>query len=207
MAKTGSVTKNTPERQKLSKRARQLSWFSLVYLTLEGSIGVAAGLLAHSIALLGFGLDSAIEGIASVIIIWRFTGSRTLSEHSELKAQKAVATSFFLLAPYIAIEATRSLLTGEHPQTSIIGIGLTVSSVAIMPMLGIWKQRIGRQLDSEATVGEGKQNLICAYLAGAVLVGLLANTLFGFWWLDPVIALGIAVIAVREGVEMWRGED
>lgn len=199
--------KNSVQWQQLSKRAKQLSWFSLVYLTLEGSIGVIAGLIAHSVALLGFGLDSAIEGIASVIIIWRFTGNRTLSESSEAKAQKAVAISFFLLAPYVLIEAIRSLAMGEHPETSVIGIALTVSSVIIMPVLGVWKQKIGRQLDSEATEGEGKQNLICAYLAAAVLVGLLANTLLGVWWLDPVIAVGISLLAVREGIEMWRGED
>lgn len=207
MTETIKLTKNTPQWHKLSKRAKQLSLFSLVYLTLEGSFGVVAGLLAHSVALLGFGLDSAIEGIASVIIIWRFTGNRTLSEHSELKAQKAVAISFFLLAPYIAIEAVHGLITSDHAKSSAIGIGLTLSSIAIMPILGVWKQRIGRLLDSEATEGEGKQNLICAYLAVAVLVGLLANTLLGFWWLDPIIAMGIALLAVREGIEMWRGED
>lgn len=206
-ANTHKPTKRTDEWHYLSNIAKRLSWFSLIYLTIEGSVGVIAGLIAHSTALLGFGIDSAIEGIASIIIIWRFTGSRTLSVTSEHKAQKAVAVSFFLLAPYIAYEATRSLVNGEHPLTSVVGIALTVSSVLIMPVLGIWKQRIGRRLSSEATEGEGKQNLICAYLAIAVLVGLLGNTLLHWWWLDPVIALGIAVLAVREGIEAWRGEE
>lgn len=207
MNEPSTDTVRSPEWHALSKRAKHLSWFSLLYLTAEGSIGVVAGVVAHSVALLGFGLDSAIEGLASIIIVWRFTGSRTLSETSEAKAQKAVAISFFLLAPYVAFEAIKHLVNGEHPEASTIGIALTVASVFVMPVLGIWKRRIGKKLDSEATVGEGTQNLICAYLAGAVLVGLLANSLFGLWWLDGVIALGIALLAVHEGIEMWRGEE
>jgi divalent metal cation (Fe/Co/Zn/Cd) transporter len=175
-------------------------------MTIEGAVGVIAGLVAGSVALLGFGLDSAIEGLASVIVIWRFTGSRTLSETSELRAQRAVAISFFLLAPYITLDAILSLVGGDHPQTSWVGIGLAVGSIILMPMLGRAKQRLGRQLDSAATAGEGTQNMLCAYLAAAVLVGLLANTLLGWWWLDPLAALFIAFVAVREGRETWRGE-
>jgi divalent metal cation (Fe/Co/Zn/Cd) transporter len=155
---------------------------------------------------LGFGIDSAIEGLASVIVIWRFTGARRLSEHAELRAQKAVAISFFLLAPYIAQDAIRALVAGEHPSTSWVGIGLSVSSIVVMPLLGRAKQRIGERLGSGATAGEGTQNLLCAYMAAGVLVGLAANAAFGWWWLDPIIALVIAAIAVREGREAWAGE-
>lgn len=195
------------ERERLIRRAKQLSWLTLGLLGIEGSVAVIAGILAGSIALVGFGIDSAIEAVASIIIIWRFTGSRTLSETSERRAQQLVAVSFFLLAPYVAIEAVRSLIAGDHPSTSYLGIGLTLGSLTFMPALGLAKKRIGARLGSAATAGEGTQNLLCAYLAVGVLVGLLANTLFGLWWLDPVIALGIAAVAVKEGREAWEGEE
>jgi divalent metal cation (Fe/Co/Zn/Cd) transporter len=139
-------------------------------------------------------------------VIWRFTGSRRVSEHAERQAQKLVAVSFFLLAPYIAQDAIRALVAGDHATTSWVGVGLSVSSLAIMPLLGRAKHRVGAQLGSAATAGEGTQNLLCAYLAGGVLVGLLANAIFGLWWLDPVIAVGIAAVAIREGRETWNGE-
>jgi divalent metal cation (Fe/Co/Zn/Cd) transporter len=129
-----------------------------------------------------------------------------LSENSERRAQQAVAVSFFLLAPYITIDALRTLIAGGHADTSWVGIGLAVASIVIMPVLGRTKHRLGRQLDSAATAGEGTQNMLCAYLAAAVLAGLLANTVVGAWWLDPVAALFIAYVAVREGRESWRGE-
>src|SRR5229473_1024633 len=194
------------EWTRAARRARLLSWLSLAWMTIEGAVGVIAGLVAGSVALLGFGLDSAIEGLASVIVIWRFTGSRTHSATSERRAQRAVAISFFLLAPYIAIDAVVTLVNANHPETSWVGIGLAVGSIVLMPLLGRAKQRLGRQLDSAATAGEGTQNMLCAYLAAAVLTGLLANTLLGAWWLDPVAALFIAFVAVREGRETWRGE-
>ena len=195
------------ERDRLIRRAKQLSWLTLGLLGIEGSVAVIAGVLAGSIALVGFGIDSAIEAVASIIIIWRFTGARTLSETSERRAQQLVAVSFFLLAPYVAIEAVRNLIAGDHPSTSYLGIGLTLGSLTFMPTLGIAKKRIGAKLGSAATAGEGIQNLLCAYLAVGVLVGLLANTLFGIWWLDPAIALGIAAVAVKEGREAWEGEE
>ena len=188
-------------------QARLLSWISLVYMGIEGAVDIAAAIIAGSVALLGFGLDSVIEGLASVIIVWRFTGTRTLSETAEARAQKAVAVTFFLLAPYIAYDAITTLIARGHADTSWLGIGLSITSLIVMPILGIAKKRLGAQLGSGATTGEGTQNLLCAYLAAAVLAGLLANTLFGWWWLDPLVALGIAGLAVWEGVESWRGED
>jgi divalent metal cation (Fe/Co/Zn/Cd) transporter len=194
------------ERDRLIRRAKALSWLSLAWMTVEGAVAITAALIAGSVALLGFGIDSAIEGLASVIVIWRFTGTRRVSDEAEDRAQKAVAISFFLLAPYIAQDAIRTLLAGEHPSTSWVGIGLSVSSIVVMPLLGRAKQRIGERLESGATAGEGAQNLLCAYMAAGVLVGLAANAAFGWWWLDPVIALVIAAIAVREGRETWAGE-
>ncbi len=197
----------TRERyEHLASRVRLLSWLSLAWMTVEGAVAIVAGLTAGSIALVGFGLDSAIEGFASVIIIWRFTGRRTLSHAAEERAQRLVAVQFFLLAPYVAFESVRAVAGAEHPDVSPVGIGLAVGSVILMPVLGIAKQRLADQLGSAATAGEGRQNMLCAYLAGALLVGLLANAMAGAWWLDPVVGLLIAALAVREGREAWRGE-
>jgi divalent metal cation (Fe/Co/Zn/Cd) transporter len=175
-------------------------------MALEGLVAIVAGIVAGSIALIGFGIDSAIEGFASVVIVWRFTGSRLLSAAAEHKAQRLVAVQFFILAPYVAVEAIRALVNGSHPDESIVGIALAASSLVVMPLLGRAKQRIGSSIGSSATASEGKQNMLCAYLAGALLVGLLGNALVDAWWLDPVVALLIAYVAVREGIEAWRGD-
>ncbi|MGA9370856.1 MAG: cation transporter [Solirubrobacterales bacterium] len=189
-----------------ARRARGLSWLSLVWMSAEGAIAISAGVLAGSIALVGFGLDSAIEGFASLVIVWRFTGHRLLSHAAEERAQKVVAIQFFILAPYIAFEAVQHLAGGARPETSVLGMALTATSVVGMPFLGRAKQRLAEQLGSSATHGEGAQNLLCAYLAGAVFLGLAGNAVFGWWWLDPIAALMIAGVAIREGLETWRGE-
>jgi divalent metal cation (Fe/Co/Zn/Cd) transporter len=189
------------------RRARLLAWLSLGWMTVEGAVGVAAGIAAGSVALIGFGLDSAIEGFASVIVIWRFSGSRVRSDSAERRAQRLVALSFFLLAPYVAFAATRDLVTGSHPDTSWVGIALAIVSLVAMPVLGRAKQRLGMRLDSAATAGEGTQNMLCAYLAGAVLIGLVGNSAFGAWWLDPAAAFVIAGVALDEGREIWHGDD
>lgn len=201
------VTPGSASWLRLARIAKLLSSLTLVWLGVEGAVGVVAGIIAGSIALVAFGLDSAIEGLASVIIIWRFTGSRTISAAAERRAQKWVAISFFLLAPYIAAEATETLIEGAAAETSWLGIGLTAGTLMICPWLGLAKQRIAEKLGSRATYGEGTQNVLCAIFAAAVLAGLAANTLFGLWWLDPVVALVIAAICVREGRKAWRGEE
>ncbi len=175
-------------------------------MSAEGAIAIVAGAMAGSIALVGFGLDSAIAGFASAIIVWRFTGHRVFSDAAEVRAQKLVAIQFFLLAPYVAVESVRGLVTGEHADASALGIALAASSLVVMPYLGIAKARLADRLGSAATRGEGRQNMLCAYLSGALLVGLVGNALLGAWWLDPVVGLLIAGVAVREGVNAWRGE-
>jgi divalent metal cation (Fe/Co/Zn/Cd) transporter len=192
--------------RRLARRARLLSWASLGYMTMEGGIAIVAGVLAGSVALIGFGLDSAIEGFASAIIVWRFAGSRMFSEAAERRAQKLVAIQFFVLAPYVGYESVHALIEGERPGVSWLGIALSASSMVVMPYLGVAKQRVADQIGSAATKGEGRQNMLCAYLAGALLLGLLGNAAFGAWWLDPVVGLLIAGVAVREGLEAWRGE-
>jgi divalent metal cation (Fe/Co/Zn/Cd) transporter len=206
MATDLALTPGTHSWLRLARIARLLSSLTLVWLGIEGAGGVIAGVMAGSIALVAFGLDSAIEGLASVIVIWRFTGNRTISAAAERRAQKWVAISFYLLAPYVAAEAIETLIEGAAAETSWVGIGLTAGTLVLCPWLGRAKQRVGEKLGSRATYGEGTQNLLCGVLAGAVLVGLAANTFFGLWWLDPVIALAISAACVREGQKVWRGE-
>jgi divalent metal cation (Fe/Co/Zn/Cd) transporter len=206
---TPAPAPSRPDRalvERLARRAKALSWLSLLWMTIEGAVAIGAGIVAGSVALVGFGLDSAIEGFASVIIIWRFTGHRVFSDAAEERAQKLVAIQFFLLAPYVAFESVKGLVTGARPEESVVGIVLAVGSIVFMPMLGIAKQRIADQLGSAATKGEGRQNMLCAYLAGALLVGLVGNALVGAWWLDPAVGLLIAAVAVKEGREAWAGE-
>lgn len=191
----------------LARRARLLSWLSMFVITAEAVVAIVAGVIAGSIALVAFGLDSVIEGLASGIIIWRFTGARTFSQDAEDKAQRLVAAQFFLLAPYVAFESVRALVGGDHPDVSYVGIGLAVVSAISMPLLGRAKQRIAVEIGSSATAGEGRQNMLCAYLAGALLIGLLGNALFGAWWLDPIVGMAIATIAVKEGIDSWKGES
>jgi divalent metal cation (Fe/Co/Zn/Cd) transporter len=201
---TATITRERYDE--LARRVKRLSWLSLGAMTLEGVVAITAGIVAGSIALVGFGLDSAVEGFASTIIIWRFSGSRVFSQSAEHRAQKLVAIQFFILAPYVGIESIRTLIDGHHAAVSPVGIALSVFSLVTMPLLGIAKQRIADEIGSAATKGEGRQNILCAYLAGALLIGLVGNAAFGAWWLDPIVGLAIAAVAVKEGVEAWRGD-
>jgi divalent metal cation (Fe/Co/Zn/Cd) transporter len=175
-------------------------------MTAEGVIGVSAGIAANSIALIGYGIDSTIAGIGSLVIIWRFTGSRAHSDQAERRAQQIVAITFFLLAPYIAVEAARRLLAGNEAEGTWVGVGLAAVSVVLMPYFGYAKKQLGNHLRSSATTGEGIQNMLCGYLSLAILVGLGANALFGLWWADPLVAFVVALAAINGGVRTWRGQ-
>ena len=191
-----------------ARGARGLAWASLAWMLTEGAVGLWQGLAVGSIALTGWALGSAVEGLASVIVLWRFTGSRTLSHTAERRAQRGVAVSFWLIAPYIAAESVRHLLGEHRAETTVIGIVLTALAVVLMPLLGYAKHRLGTRLGSAATAGEGTQNYLCAAQAAAVLIGLAVTAGWpGGWWLDPVVGLGVAAAAVWEGIECWRGGD
>ena len=191
-----------------ARYARWLAWASLVWMAAEGIVGLIAGLAAGSIALVGWALGSGIEGLASVIVVWRFTGSRTLSDTAERRAQRAVAASFWLLAPYIAIEAIRDMAAHHPASTTLLGIVLTASSLVIMPVLGMAKHRLSERLGSGATAGEGTQNLMCAAQAAGVLLALVVVAIWpGGWPIDPIIALGIAAWSAWEGNRSWRGAN
>jgi divalent metal cation (Fe/Co/Zn/Cd) transporter len=188
-----------------ARRARQLSWASLVWMSVEGVVGLLAGFEANSLSLLIWAASSFVEGLASVTIIWRFTGSRVHSETSERTAQRWVAGSFLLLVPYFLYESFSKLLTGGDAHANAVGIAVTASAIVLMPLLGWAKLRLAKRLGSGATAGEGVQNLMCAAQAAAALVALIGAGA-GLQVLDPIAALVISAIAVKECTALWRGE-
>ena len=194
------------ERERLVRRTRLLAWIGLGWHVVEAAVALAAGVVAGSVALVGFGADSLIEAAAGIVVIWLMAGGRSSSHRAERRAQQLIAASFLILAAYIGVESIRDLAGGHHPDASWVGIGLSVVTLATMPSLAAAKRRAGTALGSSATVSESRQTMICAYLSAALLAGLLANAALGWWWADPLVALAIAAVAVREARDAWRGE-
>lgn len=190
---------------RIARRARALSWASLAWMTLEGVLGLIAGLNANALSVIVWAASSFVEGLASTIVIWRFSGSRTLSEHGERTAQRLLAGSFLLLVPFFGYEAIHRLIEGSTPATSVLGIAVTASALVLMPPLGWMKLRLGKQLGSRATAGEGMQNLMCSAQAAAALTALIAAAA-GLGIIDPIAALVVAAIAAKESLELWQGE-
>lgn len=195
------------ERARWERRARLLAWGGNAWHLVEFAVAIGAGIAAGSIALVGFGADSLIEGLSGLVIVWLFTGARRGDQAAERRAQQLVAASYFLLAAYVVGESARTAIGGHHPEASWVGIGLALVTAPTMPLLARAKRSVGHRLSSSATVSEASQNMICAYLSVTLLVGLGANALFGWWWADPAAALVIAAVAVREGRESWRGDS
>jgi divalent metal cation (Fe/Co/Zn/Cd) transporter len=195
------------ERARLVRRTRLLAWVGLGWHLIEAAVAIIAGVVAGSVALVGFGADSLIEAAAGVVVIWLMAGGRSASASSERRAQQLIAASFVVLAGYIGIEAVRDLASGHHPDASWAGIGLSVVTLATMPPLAHAKRRVGEQLGSSATASESRQTMLCAHLSAALLIGLLANAALGWWWADPVAALVIAAVAGREARDAWRGDS
>ena len=191
------------ERFENERQARRLAWGGNAWHLIEFAIAVGAGVAAGSVALVGFGADSLIEVFSGSVIAWLFSGGRGASEDAERRARRLIALSYFVLAAYIVAASVRDLIGGHHPQPSWVGIALAAVTAATMPILARAKRRVGGKLGSAATTAEAEQNQICAYLSIALLVGLLANALFGWWWADPAAALVIAAIAIHEGREGW----
>ena len=192
-------------RQALNRRSLHLAYVSAGYNLLEGVVAVLAGASATSVALLGFGLDSFIEVSSALVVIWQFRSH--VPEARERLAMRGIAVSFFALAAWIVVDAGRSLVVGDRAGPSPLGIGIAAASVVVMPLLVWAKRRTGRELGSATVVADSMQTLLCTWLSAAVLAGLLLNAVLGWWWADPVAALVIAVVAVREGREAWRGDD
>ena len=199
--------KRHAERERLQARARLLACGGLAWHGVEAAIAIAAGVVAGSVALIAFGADALIEALAGIIILWRFAVARADSETAERRAQQLIAITFWLLAAYVTVDATITLVSGDHPGSSPVGIGLSIITLVAMPLLANAKASVARQLGSHAGHSESRQNMLCAYLSAALLVGLTLNTAFGWWWADPATALVIAAAAAREGRESWRGES
>ncbi len=194
----------TDERVRLGRRAQLLAGASVAYNGVEAVVAIAAGLVAGSVALLGFGLDSVIEVSSGLIVLWQFR--HRIPEARERQAQRLMALSFLALAAYVGIESVRALLSGSEPDASPVGIGLAVASLAIMPFLSWAQRRTGRALGSSAVVADSTQTLLCSYLSAVLLVGLLLNATLGWAWADPAAGLVIAAVALKEARDAWRGE-
>ena len=197
-------TADAEQRRKLSRRAQLLAGASVTYNLIEAVVAISAGMVAGSVALVGFGLDSVVEVSSGLIILWQFR--HRLPETRERQALRLLAFSFFGLAAYVAFESIRTLITGSDPDTSPVGIGLAIASLIVMPFLSWAQRRTGKALGSNAVVADSTQTLLCTYLSAVLLIGLVLNATLGWGWADPIAGLVIAAVAVREGVEAWRGE-
>lgn len=195
----------TPERRaRLHRRVRFIVAFTITYNVIEAVVAITAGSLASSAALIGFGLDSVVEVLSAVAIAWQFT--RKDPERWEKVTVRAIGLAFFALAAYVTVDAIMSLITQEGPEHSPLGLGITALSLLVMPLLAWIEVRTGRELNSKSVLADAKQLILCVYLSGAVFIGLLLNSLLGWWWADSVAALVVAFLAVREGIEAWRGD-
>ena len=188
-----------------ARAGRRLEYFTLGWNITEALVAVGAGLVAGSIALVGFGVDSLIESLSGGILLWRLQ-AHYADERREQLALRLVGVSFFLLAAYVAFEAAKSLLQHEPPHVSVVGIVLSVVSLIVMPLLARAKRRVATRLQSRALEADSRQTSLCAYLSAILLGGLVLNAFFGWWWADPVAALIMVPIIAREGVEAFRGE-
>ena len=187
----------------LQRRAVRLAWATIAWNVVEAIVAIAAGAAANSIALVGFGLDSPVEVMSAVVILWQFRG---VAEDRERRALKLIAVSFFGLATYVAVQAIIDLVGTSRPESSPVGIGLAIASLAVMPLLARAKRRTGNAMGSVTVVADSNQTKLCAYLSAILLGGLVLSATLGWWWADPVAALAIAALAVNEGREAWRGE-
>ncbi len=197
------------QRRASVRRGRLLAWFTISWNSIEGMVGIAAGVAAGSVALVGFGIDSYVEVLSGAVVLWRLSKERhgqELSEAAEHRALRIIAATFFALAAGVAAESVRKLVAGEHPSASLAGIALTVVSLVVMPLLARAKRKVGRQLGSNAIQADATETVLCVWLSAIVLVGLLLNAAFGWWWADPVAALGIVYVAAKEGREAWKGD-
>ncbi|MEU8301094.1 cation transporter [Micromonospora sp. NPDC048909] len=200
-----SVSVLTPQRRAvLSRRSLWLAYATAGYNLLEGLVAIAAGAAASSTALIGFGLDSFVEVSSATVLIWQFRAQ--VPEDRERLALRLIGMSFFALAAWVAFDAGRSLLSGGDADSSPLGIGIAVASLIVMPLLVRAKRRTGRELGSATVLADSTQTLLCTYLSAVLLVGLVLNAAFGWSWADPIAALVIAGVAVKEGVAAWRGE-
>ncbi|MGH2708637.1 MAG: cation diffusion facilitator family transporter [Actinomycetota bacterium] len=184
----------------LRRRGLRLEYLTIGWNAIEAVVAVAAGITASSIALVGFGLDSVIEAFAASVVIWELRG---LGKARERRALRLIALSFFALAAYVVVQAVRDLVVGSEARESVVGIALAAVSLVAMVALAVAKRRTGRRLGSPTLVADSAETLLCAYLSAILLAGLVLNAVLGWWWADPLAAVGIAGLALREGREAW----
>jgi divalent metal cation (Fe/Co/Zn/Cd) transporter len=197
------------ERERELRTALRLGYFTVAWNLVEGLVAITAALLAGSQALLGFGLDSGIESLSAGVLIWRLQIERRNPHRAvevERRALRLIGGTFFVVASFVAVDAVLSLVQRRKPDTSLLGIAVTVASLVVMPYLAMRKRRVGQSLGSDAVVADSAQSRACAYLSIVVLVGLVANALFGWWWADPTAALFVVAFLVREGHEALSAE-
>jgi divalent metal cation (Fe/Co/Zn/Cd) transporter len=199
-----SLSPSPARRAVLTRRVRLFVAATITYNVIEAIVAITAGTLASSTALIGFGLDSVIEVASAAAVAWQF--SSTDHERRERTALRIIAVSFYALATYVTVESVRALIGADRAEHSTIGLVLATVSLAVMPILSAAQRRAGRELGSASAVADSKQTLLCTYLSAVLLVGLAVNSLFGWWWVDPIAALVIAVVAGKEGREAWRGD-
>jgi divalent metal cation (Fe/Co/Zn/Cd) transporter len=204
----------TPDRSELLKKGIRLEYLTVGWNSLEAVVAVVAGLAAGSIALVGFGLDSVVEVLAGSMLLWRLRmevahahGECEETEQAERRALRFVGATFFLLAAYVTYESGRKLANQERPEESLLGLALAVASLILMPLLALAKLKVARALASRALAADAKETAICSYLSLALVVGLGANALWDWWWADPVAALAMVPLMLKEGTEALRGES
>ncbi|MGA5191502.1 cation transporter [Streptomyces griseoincarnatus] len=208
MATSISLSPTPNRRAQLARRIRLLVAATITYNVIEAIVAITAGTMASSTALIGFGLDSVIEVSSAAAVAWQFSAAdHAVREAREKTALRIIALSFFALAAYVSIDSVRALTGSGEAEHSTPGIVLAALSLAIMPFLSAAQRRAGRELGSASAVADSKQTLLCTYLSAVLLVGLLANSLFGWSWADPVAALVIAAVAIKEGREAWCGDN
>lgn len=202
-----SLGPSPARRDVLAKRIRLLVAATITYNVIEAIVAITAGTLASSTALIGFGLDSVIEVSSAAAVAWQFSATdHDVREAREKRTLRIIAVSFFALAAYVTVDAIRALTGTGEAEHSTPGIVIAALSLAVMPFLSAAQRRAGRELESATAVADSKQTLLCTYLSAVLLVGLVANSLFGWSWADPIAALVIAGVAVKEGREAWRGD-
>jgi divalent metal cation (Fe/Co/Zn/Cd) transporter len=197
------------QQERHVRRAGRLAWFTIIWNTVEGLVGIGSGIAAGSVALIGFGVDSYVEVLSGAVVLWRVSKERhgqELSVAAEHRALRIIGTTFFALAVGVTVESVRKLATGERPSASAVGVALTVVSLVVMPLLARAKRKVGRELASRALQADATETVLCVWLSAIVLSGLVVNAAFGWWWADPLAALAIVYVAATEGREAWKGD-
>ncbi len=198
--------KEALKREEALKRGRILEYITIGYNSLEGLVALVSGLVAGSIALVGFGFDSAIEVTSGIILLWRLSVSLTRQQKAEELSLRLVGASFLALAAYVLYDATSLIVERKAPEESTIGIILAIMSLLIMPLLARAKRSVAKEINSQALVADAKQTELCTYLSAILLIGLLLNALLGWWWADPLAALIMTPIIISEGIKALRGK-